>query len=130
MVRIEGGQIRIREQVKFKTASSQILKESDYILEAVVKILVEHPEIKKVRVEGHTDIRGKPGYNKKLSQRRAASVVKWLVKHGIRKQRLTSAGYGQERPIATNQTDEGRRQNRRSEFHIIEGPGAEQESRP
>ncbi len=127
VVRIEGGQIRIREQVKFKTASSQILKESDYILQAVVKILVDHPEIKKVRVEGHTDSRGKPGYNKKLSQRRAASVVKWLVKHGISKKSLTSAGYGQERPIATNQTVEGRRQNRRSELHIVEGPGAEEE---
>jgi OOP family OmpA-OmpF porin len=128
VVRIENGQIRIREQVKFKTASSQILKESDYILQAVVKVLQEHPEITKVRVEGHTDTRGKPGYNKKLSQRRAASVVKWLVKHGISKKRLTSAGYGQERPIATNLTDDGRRQNRRSEFHIIEGPGAETES--
>ena len=127
MVRIEGGQIRIREQVKFKTASSQILKESDYILQAVVKILVDHPEITKIRVEGHTDSRGKPGYNKKLSQRRAASVVKWLVKHGIGKQRLTSAGFGQERPIATNRTDEGRHQNRRSEFHIVEGFGAEKE---
>ena len=129
VVRIENGQIRIREQVKFKTASSQILKESDYILQAVVKILQEHPEITKVRVEGHTDSRGKPGYNKKLSQRRAASVVKWLVKHGISKKRLTSAGYGQERPIATNMTDEGRHQNRRSEFHIVEGPGAETESK-
>ncbi len=127
VVRIEAGQIRIREQVKFKTASSQILKESDYILQAVVKILVEHPEIKSIRVEGHTDTRGKPGYNKKLSQRRAASVVKWLVKHGISKKRLTSAGYGQERPLATNMTDEGRRQNRRVEFHIVEGPGGEKE---
>jgi OmpA-OmpF porin, OOP family len=129
VVRIENGQIRIREQVKFKTASSQILKESDYILQAVVKILQEHPEITKVRVEGHTDTRGKPGYNKKLSQRRAASVVKWLVKHGINKKRLTSAGFGQERPIATNMTEDGRRQNRRSEFHIVEGPGAETESK-
>ena len=127
VVRIEGGQIRIREQVKFKTASAQILKESDYILQAVVKILKEHPEIKKVRVEGHTDSHGKPGYNKKLSQRRAASVVKWLVKHGISKKALSSAGFGQERPIATNETDEGRRQNRRSEFHIVEGPGADKE---
>jgi outer membrane protein OmpA-like peptidoglycan-associated protein len=126
VVRIENGQIRIREQVKFKTASATILKESDYILQAVVKILVEHPEITKVRVEGHTDTRGKPAYNKKLSQRRAASVMKWLVKHGIKKKRLTSAGYGQERPIATNMTEDGRRQNRRSEFHIVEGPGAEQ----
>lgn len=125
VVRVENGQIRIREQVKFKTASSQILKESDYILEAVFKVLVEHPEISKVRVEGHTDTVGKPGYNKKLSNRRAASVVKWLVKHGISRTRMTSEGWGQERPLATNKTVEGRRQNRRVEFHIVEGPGAE-----
>lgn len=125
VVRIERGQIRIREQVQFKTASATILKQSDYILQAVVKILVEHSEIRRVRVEGHTDVHGKPAYNKKLSQRRAASVVKWLVKHGIKKRRLTSAGFGQERPIATNETEEGRRQNRRVEFHIVDGPGAE-----
>jgi OOP family OmpA-OmpF porin len=125
VVRIEGGQIVIREQVKFKTDSAVILKESNYILEAVVKVLAENPEIKKLRVEGHTDTQGKPKANKKLSQRRAASVVKWLVKHGIKKRRLTSVGYGQERPIATNNTDEGRRDNRRVEFHIVEGPGGE-----
>jgi len=51
--------------------------------------------------------------------------VKWLVKYGIDKKRLTSAGFGQERPIATNQTEEGRRENRRVELHIVEGPGSE-----
>ena len=125
VVRIEGGQIRIREQVKFKTVSAQILRESDYILDAVVKILLEHTEITKVRVEGHTDSRAGRRYNKKLSQRRAASVVKWLIKHGIDKRRLTSEGFGLERPVATNHTEEGRRQNRRVEFHIVEGPGAQ-----
>jgi outer membrane protein OmpA-like peptidoglycan-associated protein len=125
VARIEGGQIRIREQVKFKTASARILRESDYILDAVVKVLVEHAEITKVRVEGHTDSRGGRRYNKKLSDKRAASVVKWLIKHGIDKRRLTSEGFGLERPMATNQTDEGRRQNRRVEIHIVEGPGAE-----
>jgi OmpA-OmpF porin, OOP family len=125
VVRIEGGQIRIREQVKFKTNSAVILKESNYILISIVKLLDENPEIKKVRVEGHTDTQGKPKANKKLSERRAASVVKWLIKHGIKKKRLSSAGYGQERPIATNQTEDGRRDNRRVEFHIVEGPGGE-----
>ncbi len=83
------------------------------------------PRSTKVRVEGHTDTRGKPRHNKTLSKRGAASVVKWLVKHGIKKTRLTSAGFGQERPIATNMTDDGRHQNRRVEFHIVEGPGGE-----
>jgi outer membrane protein OmpA-like peptidoglycan-associated protein len=122
---IEGGQIRIREQVKFKTNSAVILKESNYILVSLVKILTEHPEIKKMRVEGHTDAQGKAKANKKLSQKRAASVVKWLTKYGINKSRLSSEGWGQERPLATNNTDEGRRENRRVEFHIVEGPGGE-----
>jgi OmpA-OmpF porin, OOP family len=125
VVRIEGGQIRIREQVKFKTDSAVILKESNYILVSLVKILDENPEIKKLRVEGHTDTQGKPKHNKKLSQKRAASVMKWLIKHGVKKKRLTSAGFGQDRPIASNQTEEGRRENRRVEFHIVEGPGGE-----
>ncbi|MES1210580.1 MAG: OmpA family protein, partial [Pseudomonadota bacterium] len=125
VVRIEGGQIRIREQIQFRTASASIRKQSNYILEAVVKVLREHDDITKVRIEGHTDTRGKPAANKSLSKRRAAAVVKWLVKHGIKKSRLTSEGFGQERPIATNLTDDGRQQNRRVEFHIVEGPGAE-----
>ena len=111
--------------MKFKTDSAVILKESNYILASIVKVLKENPEIKKVRVEGHTDTQGKPKHNKKLSERRAASVVKWLVKNGISKKRFTSAGFGQERPIATNQTEEGRRENRRVEFHIVDGPGGE-----
>ncbi|MDB4982067.1 MAG: putative internalin [Myxococcales bacterium] len=111
--------------MKFKTNSAVILPESNYILAGIVKLLNENPEIKKLRIEGHTDTRGKPRANKKLSQRRAASVMKWLIKYGIGKKRLTSAGYGQERPIATNQTDEGRTENRRVELHIVEGPGAE-----
>jgi OOP family OmpA-OmpF porin len=125
VVVIQGGQIRIREQVKFKTNSALILPESNYILVGVVKVLNENPDIKRLRIEGHTDTQGKPKANKKLSERRAASVMKWLVKYGIAKKRLTSAGFGQERPIATNQTDEGRTENRRVELHIVEGPGAE-----
>jgi OmpA-OmpF porin, OOP family len=58
--------------------------------------------------------------NKTLSTARAASVVKWLTGHGVDKKRLVSAGFGQDRPIATNDTDEGRRDNRRVEFHIVE----------
>jgi outer membrane protein OmpA-like peptidoglycan-associated protein len=58
--------------------------------------------------------------NRKLSADRAASVVKWLTKNGIDKARLTSQGFGPDRPIADNTTEEGRRNNRRVEFHIDE----------
>jgi len=119
-VQIASGQIKIIEQVKFKTNSAEILKESDLILTAVAKVLKDHPEIKHVRVEGHTDNRGTPAYNKDLSQKRAASVVAWLVKAGVAKNRLASAGFGQEKPVDTNDTEEGRQNNRRVEFHIEE----------
>jgi outer membrane protein OmpA-like peptidoglycan-associated protein len=120
VARVEKGQIRITQQVKFKLNSAVILPESDYILEAVKKILVEHPEIKKVRVEGHTDDRGTASYNKRLSNKRAASVVKWLTVNGIDKKRLVSQGFGRERPLDPAKTEEARAQNRRVELHIVD----------
>jgi outer membrane protein OmpA-like peptidoglycan-associated protein len=125
--RIEAGQIKIIQQVKFKTGSAEILKESDDILNAVTQILKDHPEIKKIRVEGHTDNKGTAAYNKDLSKRRAASVAKWLVDHGVEKPRISSQGFGLERPIDSNTTDEGRQNNRRVEFHIegsVDAPGS------
>jgi outer membrane protein OmpA-like peptidoglycan-associated protein len=119
--RIEAGEIKILQQVKFKTNSAEILPESDGILNAVGKILGDHPEIKNVRIEGHTDNRGGAAMNLGLSTRRAASVLTWLMRHGIDKSRMTSKGFGLTRPIDTNTTEEGRQNNRRVEFHIDTG---------
>jgi OOP family OmpA-OmpF porin len=119
--RIEAGEIKILQQVKFKTNSAEILAESDSVLSAVQKILAEHQEITGVRIEGHTDNRGGAAMNLNLSTKRAASVLNWLVKRGIDKSRLTSKGFGLTRPIDTNTTDEGRQNNRRVEFHIDTG---------
>ncbi|MEO8876990.1 MAG: OmpA family protein [Polyangiaceae bacterium] len=118
---VSNGQIRILDQVKFKTNSAAIVvgKDSDDILQAVLAILKNHPEIKAVSIEGHTDSTGVAAKNKTLSKARAASVVTWLVKHGIDKSRLSSVGYGQERPIGDNSTAEGKAENRRVEFHIV-----------
>jgi OOP family OmpA-OmpF porin len=123
LARVERGQVRIIEQVKFKTGSATILPESYPILEAVAKILKEHPEIKKVRVEGHTDNRGGKALNKRLSARRAQSVMRWLTaKGGIPKGNLTSVGHGMDKPLEDNSTEDGRRENRRVEFHIVDPP--------
>jgi outer membrane protein OmpA-like peptidoglycan-associated protein len=118
---IQADQIKIRDQVKFATASAAIVpgKDSQDVLDAVEKILEQHPEIKQVRVEGHTDSTGSAAFNRTLSQHRAESVVKWLVKHGIEASRLTAQGFGPDRPIDDNATDAGRRNNRRVEFHIV-----------
>ena len=117
---VQNGQIRITDQVKFRTGSAEILpgKDSQSILEAVAKIMTDKADIKAVVVEGHTDNRGAPAANMKLSEQRAAQVVKWLVAHGIDRARLSSAGYGQDRPIDTNASEAGRKNNRRVEFHI------------
>ena len=72
------------------------------VLEAVLAVLREHPEVKKLRVEGHTDNQGNAGDNKKLSQERATAVVAWLAGKGIDKTRLAAVGFGQERPVAPN----------------------------
>ena len=122
---IQEGQIKIRDKVKFATSSALIVagKDSEGVLQAVLKILVDHPDIK-VRIEGHTDNVAWPQLNLPLSKHRAESVVNWLVKHGIDASRLTSAGFGEDRPIDTNATYEGRKNNRRVEFHILDETSA------
>jgi OOP family OmpA-OmpF porin len=117
-----GRELKILEQVQFKTGSAQIIG-SDDILNAVAKILLEHPEILRVRIEGHTDNVGGRGYNQNLSTRRAAAVLGWLVKAGVARNRLRSVGYGMSKPRDTNATAEGRQNNRRSEFHIEKEKG-------
>jgi outer membrane protein OmpA-like peptidoglycan-associated protein len=120
LARVENGQIKISEQVKFATGSAQLVPESDIVLVAVAEILNAHPEITAMRVEGYTDNKGAPAMNKQLSKQRAASVKGWLVKHKIDPKRLDSEGFGEERPIDDNATEEGRKNNRRVEFHIGE----------
>jgi outer membrane protein OmpA-like peptidoglycan-associated protein len=120
LVQIVADQVRIRDQIKFRYDKAELDPASDPILQAVASLLTEHSEITKVRIEGHTDNKGSAAYNLSLSQRRAAAVLAWLVGHGIDKQRLTSKGLGLTMPIDDNTTDDGRRNNRRVEFHIVE----------
>lgn len=122
---LQGTTIKITDQVKFKTNSAEIVagKESEDILDAVLGVLKAHAEIKTLRVEGHTDNKGDAARNKALSQARAESVAKWLTDHGIEKQRLTSSGFGSEKSIDTNDTEIGRTNNRRVEFHVEQGSG-------
>ncbi|MES1175701.1 MAG: OmpA family protein [Myxococcales bacterium] len=121
--RVEKGQIKILERVEFENNSAKIRPQSETVLNAVLDVMQSHSEFTKLSVEGHTDNRGAAAYNKRLSQQRAASVMKWLTDHGIAKARLSAQGFGLERPIDSNDTDEGRQNNRRVEFHILEVDG-------
>lgn len=120
-VKIEGDQIVILEKVHFKLGSHKIEAVSFPLLDNVAEVIIGHPEIGKVRVEGHTDSRGKKAYNTKLSRRRAAEVRKYLTSKGVDGSRLVSRGFGPSRPIVDSATtEEEHAQNRRVEFHILE----------
>jgi OmpA-OmpF porin, OOP family len=121
---VSNGQIHVRDPFKFRFGKAELDPAGDPILEAVQKVLSDHPEFTKVRIEGYTDNVGSAASNKKLSEGRAASVRAWLVAHGIAGSRLTSSGFGQDHPVDTNATDEGRRNNRRVEFHIEGDPAS------
>nr|QKW93706.1 flagellar motor rotation protein MotB [Vitiosangium cumulatum]QKW93736.1 flagellar motor rotation protein MotB [Vitiosangium cumulatum] len=116
LVVIKQDRIEIKETVHFDTARATIQRRSFKLLDQVAKVLLAHPELKKVWVEGHTDNVGKPEANLKLSQRRAEAVRDHLIKKGVAPERLEARGYGQERHIASNDTSEGRAANRRVEF--------------
>ncbi len=120
-VRIEGNQIKILQRVEFDNGKATIRKQSFPVLEDVRIVLETNKQITKIRVEGHTDNKGKADKNLTLSQQRAESVKDWLVQRGIDAGRIEAAGIGQERPIADNKTNKGRQVNRRVEFHIVDG---------
>ena len=116
---LKADKLEILDKVFFKTGKDAIEKKSFELLDNVASVLAAHPEIKKVRVEGHTDNVGDAVKNKDLSDRRAKAVVAYLVKKGLSADRLEGVGFGQEKPIADNATDDGKAQNRRVEFVIV-----------
>ncbi len=103
----------------FDVGKSNIKEESASELDRVIEFLNEYPKIK-VEISGHTDNRGTKEKNLKLSQDRAQAVVTYLTDNGINKNRLVPVGYGMREPIKDNKTKEGRAQNRRVDFKIIE----------
>lgn len=105
----------ILEGVNFVTDSAELTAESRTRLDRVAASLRDWPDVK-VEVGGHTDSVADPAYNMDLSQRRAESVRQYLIDKGISPSRLTAKGYGETRPIATNDTAEGRAKNRRVEL--------------
>lgn len=117
--RLEDQRIVITRQVQFAPGKAEIKEESKLILDEVASILNQHAEVKRLEVGGYTDAMGSPAINKRLSSRRAQAVVQYLVSVGVARARLVAVGYGQEKPIASNATPEGRVANRRVEFRVL-----------
>ncbi len=117
MKKIAVGSKIVLKNIFFDFDKATLRPESTSELERLMKFLTDIPSMK-IEIAGHTDSKGADDYNMKLSQSRAQSVVDYLSSHGIDKGRLTAKSYGETKPIAGNETDEGRRLNRRTEFEI------------
>ena len=119
LVSVTQEKIELHQAVFFATAKSTIMPQSFALLNEVADVLKSRSTMQ-VRVEGHTDSRGKRAANMLLSQGRANAVKTYLVDHGIDASRMVSIGFGPDQPIETNRTAAGREKNRRVEFVILQ----------
>ncbi len=113
----EGIVIEFSDKVLFSIGKSDLSAASKASLDKLVALLVKYPDTN-IEIQGHTDNTGTPALNLKLSQKRADAVQGYLVGHGIDGSRLTSKGYGQDQPQYSNDTEDGRSQNRSVKFVI------------
>jgi len=117
--RLEVGTKIILNNIFFDFNKATLTDESIAELDRVYKLLEDTPTLK-IEMSGHTDNIGSASYNQKLSEERAKAVVDYLVRKGISADRLTYKGYGMTQPVASNDTEDGRQQNRRTEFKVVE----------
>lgn len=116
--KIEVGQSIVLKNIFFDFDKATIRSESANELDRLIKLLTENPTLK-IELGSHTDSKGSDDYNQKLSQSRSQSVVTYLIGKGISTDRLVAKGYGETVPVASNDTDAGRQENRRTEFKIL-----------
>ena len=117
LVVVKEDRIELNEKVYFATDKTKVLSKSEPLLDEIAGVLQDNPGIH-IRIEGHTDSQGSRKYNQKLSQGRADSVRSELIGRGIDADRMTAEGHGEDDPIDTNETSDGRANNRRVELHI------------
>lgn len=116
--KIAVGSSVVLKNIFFDSGKSTLKAESEKELENLLKMLNEIPTLK-IEISGHTDNVGSATFNKNLSEKRAQAVVDYLVGKGINADRLTFIGYGFDQPKASNDTPEGRQENRRTEFKVL-----------
>jgi len=109
----------VLEGITFASGKADITPESEATLQEALKTLQTYPEIA-VEIGGHTDNVGSSSSNKKLSQKRAEAVMKWIISNGIEASRLTAVGYGEDQPMVDNDTPENKQKNRRIEFKRVQ----------
>ena len=115
---IDEGSAIVLENIFFEFNKTELLPASYTELNKVAMFMLED-DVKLIEISGHTDNEGSDTYNQKLSEGRAASVVNYLATRGVKPERMAAVGYGESRPVDTNQTETGRAQNRRVEFTLV-----------
>ncbi len=115
-LKAEGNKLTLPGAIVFKTGKADIDEISYPVLDLVKGYLDAKPAVTKLRIEGHTDNVGDPKKNLELSGARAFAVAKYLVGKGVDCKRLVPTGFGDTKPVADNKTDEGKAQNRRTDF--------------
>jgi OmpA-OmpF porin, OOP family len=116
----EDGGLILFGTISFDSGKATLKSESFEVVDTVAELLTAHPEIARIRVDGHTDDVGKAETNLDLSDRRAAAVVDYLVNKGVARGRLDSKGFGESEPVDSNATALGRAKNRRVAFTVLE----------
>lgn len=125
---VPAGKRIVLRGVQFDFNKSEIRLDSRSVLNEAVEILKENPGVH-ISIAGHTDAIGGDAYNEQLSLQRAEAVFRYLVNHGIAPERMDVVGYGKRFPVADNDTESGRAQNRRVELRVM-GTARESEQRP
>lgn len=110
----------LEERVLFDFQRSRVKSRAKPVIDAIVELVRQHPEWTEMRVEGHADVRGRPGFNQSLSVRRARNTVEALVEAGMPQDRVEYVGYGATRPRDLRHTEEAHQRNRRVEFVVIQ----------
>jgi len=119
---VKGDSVQIPGQIEFDTGKATFKAGggSDAVVDQLKTFLDSNPKVTKLRIEGHTDNVGTPDANQTLSGQRALTVKNAAIAKGVKKERLLAVGFGQNKPIGDNTTEEGRAKNRRTEFRIAE----------
>ena len=117
--------IDLKDKIYFDTGKATIQARSFSLLDDAVQILVDYPEIVRLRIEGHTDSRGSDASNKTLSQARAESVRAYFIEKGVAAERLTAIGYGEEKPLEEGNNEAAWSKNRRVDFFVEEWKDSE-----
>jgi len=106
-----------RGKIRFESGRAAIDQDSAGLLDRLIETALRCPSVN-IEIAGHTDGDGEDGFNQALSEKRAQAVADYLIKAGLPASRFTAVGYGSAQPVASNDTDEGKAQNRRIDFVV------------